>query len=606
MKKIFLLLLISTLTIKLKSQNSSVPPLEREVTLSISNESVPFVLNAISQQAAVVFSYSPNVISTTNKISIDVKAKSVRHTLNTIFTGTVKYKVRGKYIILQKNDDVAKEDVVVEGYLYDSQTGDKLTNATVYNKEQKVSTLTDEYGYFKLEVPTDASNPELKISKEGYADTLFSTTSDNLNYLNVELSSKAKVEETPVLVAPKEEHAKNKIKIPEWLIAKKLLINTKNISDTLFNKVQFSVIPFVSTNKLLTGSTVNDYSVNMTIGYVQGVRKMEIGGIANIVRGDAGVCQLAGVWNIVGGLSYGFQGAGTFNAVRSLKGIQAAGVINFVLDNAERVQLAGTGNIVGGKFSGFQAAGTFNISRKLKGAQIAGVVNLTEEAEGIQVAGVLNHASTIVGTQISGVLNNADSLDGIQVTGVFNRTAYFKGYQVALVNYADSCDGIPFGLFNFVRKGYHKIELSGDEVFYTNLAFRSGVKKFHTIVSAGIRPENGNDPVWMFGYGLGTTLGKSEKYLFDIDFSSQQVIRGGQFDAQNKIYKLTFALDRKISAKTSITVGITYNAFIADTKSKNYSDTFSLLVPYSITNSTSSNGYNVKTWIGGKIGIRFL
>ncbi|MCB8965194.1 MAG: STN domain-containing protein [Bacteroidales bacterium] len=102
MKKILLLFLISTLTINLKSQNSSVPPLEREVTLSISNESVPFVLNAISQQTAVVFSYSPNVISATNKISIDVKAKSVRHTLNTIFTGTVKYKVKGKYIILQK------------------------------------------------------------------------------------------------------------------------------------------------------------------------------------------------------------------------------------------------------------------------------------------------------------------------------------------------------------------------------------------------------------------------------------------------------------------------------------------------------------------------
>ncbi|MCB8965195.1 MAG: hypothetical protein H6536_09205 [Bacteroidales bacterium] len=45
---------------------------------------------------------------------------------------------------------LAKEDVVVEGYLYDSQTGDKLTNATVYNKEQKVSTITDEYGYFKF------------------------------------------------------------------------------------------------------------------------------------------------------------------------------------------------------------------------------------------------------------------------------------------------------------------------------------------------------------------------------------------------------------------------------------------------------------------------
>ncbi len=606
MKKILLLFLISTLTINIKSQNSSVPPLEREVTLSISNESVPFVLNAISQQTAVVFSYSPNVISTTNKISIDVEAKSVRHSLNTIFNGTVKYKVRGKYIILQKNDAMAKEEVVVEGYLYDSQTGDKLTNATVYNKEQKVSTITDEYGYFKLQVPTDAANPELKVSKEGYADTLLSPISGNLNYVNVELSTKQKIEETPLLIEPTIEKEKNRIKMPEWLIPNRLLINTKNISDTLFSKFQFSLIPFVSTNKLLSGKTVNDYSLNMTIGYVQGVRKVELGGIANIVREDAGYCQLAGVANVVGGLAYGFQGAGTFNAVRQMSGIQAAGVINFVLNDADYIQLGGTGNFVGGKFTGVQVAGIFNIGSEMSGVQVAGVTNLIGEAEGVQVAGVINHAKKIVGTQVAGVINNTDSLDGVQVTSVFNRAAYFKGYQIAVINYADSCDGIPIGLFNFVRKGYHKIELSADEVFYSNMAFRSGVKKFHSIVSVGLRPENLDNPVWMFGYGLGTTLGKSDKYLFDIDLTAHQVMKGSYFASRNSLYKFTLGLDRKISPKTSITFGLTYNIYVTDTNSKYYSDTFSSLVPYSFTNSTSSNGNSVKTWVGGKIGIRFL
>lgn len=606
MKKILLLFLISTLTINLKSQNSSVPPLEREVTLSISNESVPFVLNAISQQTAVVFSYSSNVISTTNKISIDVKAKSVRHTLNTIFTGTVKYKVKGKYIILQKNEALAKEEVVVEGYLYDSQTGDKLTNATVYNKEQKVSTITDEYGYFKLEVPTDAANPELKVSKEGYADTLLSPISGNLNYVNVELSTKQKIEETPLLIEPTIEREKHRIKMPEWLIPNRVLINTKNISDTLFSKFQFSLIPFVSTNKLLSGKTVNDYSLNMTIGYVQGVRKVELGGIANIVREDAGYCQLAGVANVVGGLAYGFQGAGTFNAVKQMSGIQAAGVINFVLNDADYIQVGGTGNFVGGKFTGVQVAGIFNIGSEMNGVQVAGVTNLTGEAEGVQVAGVLNHAKKIVGTQVAGVINNTDSLDGVQVASIFNRAAFFKGYQIAVINYADSCDGIPFGLFNFVRKGYHKIELLADEVFYSNLAFRSGVKKFHSIVSVGLRPENMDNPVWMFGYGLGTTLGKSDKYLFDIDLTAHQVMKGSYIASKNSLYKLTLGLDRKISPKTSVTFGLTYNIYVTETNSKYYSDTFSSLVPYSFTNSTSSNGNNVKTWVGGKIGIRFL
>ncbi|MCB8965196.1 MAG: hypothetical protein H6536_09210 [Bacteroidales bacterium] len=242
----------------------------------------------------------------------------------------------------------------------------------------------------------------------------------------------------------------------------------------------------------------------------------------------------------------------------------------------------------------------------MSGVQVAGVTNLTGEAEGVQIAGVLNHAKKIVGTQVAGVINNTDSLDGVQVTSIFNRAAYFNGYQIAVINYADSCDGIPFGLFNFVRKGYHKIELSADEGFYSNLAFRSGVKKFHSIVSVGIRPENLDNPVWMFGYGLGTTLGKSDKYLFDIDLTAHQVMKGSYFASRNSLYKLTLGLDRKISPKTSITFGLTYNIYVTDTNSKYYSDAFSSLVPYSFTNSTSGNGNNLKTWVGGKVGIRFL
>ncbi|MGE0078404.1 MAG: carboxypeptidase-like regulatory domain-containing protein [Bacteroidales bacterium] len=604
---LFILIVLSQILI---AQNKSTPILEREVTVSINDESVSFILTEISQKANFVFSYSPEVINTMQKTSIDVKDKSVRHILNTLFNGTVKFKERGKYIILQKVDiaeeSSSKKDVVVEGYLYDSQTGMKLTEATVYSKDNKVSTITDEYGYFKLEVPTNKTETELKISKDGYEDAHITPIKGKPSYINIELTNKDIAEDIPALVVPSAEQQKKKIKLPEWLIANKILINTRNISDTLFSKCQFSFVPFLSTNKLLSGRTINDYSLNMTVGYVQGVRKVELGGIANIVREDAGVCQLAGVANLVGGLSYGFQAAGTFNASRSLNGVQASGVINFVLEDAGYAQLAGTGNLVVGKFYGFQVAGIFNISSALKGVQISGITNLTGESQGVQVVGILNHAKKIVGTQVAGLINNTDSLDGVQVTSILNRASFFKGYQFAMINYADSCDGIPFGFFNFVRKGYHKIEISADEVFYSNVAFRSGVKKFHSIVSAGLRPENLDNPVWMFGYGLGTTLGKSDKYLFDIDLTAHQVMKGNSFSSKNSLYKLTLGLDRKVSPKTSITFGLTYNIYVTDTESKYYSDTFSSLVPYSFTNSTSSNGNNMKTWVGGKIGIRFL
>jgi len=259
----------------LKAQDASVPILEREVTLEISNESIQYILTAVSQQAGFVFSYSPDEINAGNKTSIVAKSITVRQVLNTLFTGKVSYKVKGKYVILKKSDIAqgakSSKEVVIEGYLYDSQTGEKLTEATVYSKEQMVSATTDEYGYFKLAVPISMIETELKVSKLGYTDTLIVPSKSQSNFVNLELDSKKKFDDYIALVMP-DEKSEWEFAFPEWLIADKLLVNSKNVSDTLFRKVQLSAFPFVRTNRFLSGSTINDYSFNMAVGYIQGVR----------------------------------------------------------------------------------------------------------------------------------------------------------------------------------------------------------------------------------------------------------------------------------------------------------------------------------------------
>lgn len=618
MKLYYSTILLTLLIVFAKAQDRTVPILEREISLSIFNETIPFILGSISQQAGFTFSYSPDIISTTSKTSIDVQNKSVRQVLNLLFNGSVKYKEKGKYLILQRNNTAEK---VVEGYLYNSQTGQKLTEATVYSKEQKLSAITNEYGYFKLEVPAEKDETEFRVSKEGYIDTLIIPAKQNENYLNVEVSLNESKKEVEALVVPVEASSEKGINLPEWLIANNLLINSRNISDTLFQKFQFSVFPPLSTNKLLSGNTVNDYSVNMTIGFTQGIRIFEVGGIANVVREDAGICQLAGVANIVGGTSNGFQAAGTLNASKLLNGMQAAGVINIVKNDGNFCQLAGTGNIVGGTFVGFQAAGTFNISERFNGVQAAGTLNISGVSEGTQIAGVFNQASNIVGAQVAGVFNNAkrvdgvqvagvfnsaDSIEGVQVAGVFNKATFIKGTQVAVFNFADSCSGLPIGLFSFVRKGYHKLEFSADEIFFTNLAFRSGVKQLHSIFSAGINPHELNDPLWTFGYGMGTTFGRSKKLNFDFDYTAQQVVKGNYFASVSSLNKLSFGVDWKIAPKTSLTFALSYNLYVTNTESEYYNSIFSTFMPYTFTNKTVGNNMNLKTWIGGKIGIRFF
>ncbi len=573
------------------AQKNEVPVLEREVTVNINNAPLQEALNDIAKQGDFVFSYNPDAIHASRNVSINVSHRPVRYTLNELFDGTVTYKVRGKYIILQENDNVqlAKKEQVIEGYIYDARSGQKLTETTVYDKDLLASAITDKYGYFRLELPAGQSSDALHISKKGYTDTLLAPLPGKVNYVDVELSKSAAGK--GLIEPPSTTVNKKRVVLPQWLIPKKIKINAGNLTDTLFRKVQFSLIPFLSTNKLLTGNVTNNVSINLTAGYVQEVRTIEVGGVLNMVRNNAGVCQLAGAGNIVGQSFHGFQAAGAWNIAGTMDGVQAAGAVNIVRNDAGVCQLAGAGNIVGGSFQGIQAAGAFNVTDKIKGMQVAGAFNTSHKVEGIQVSGALNNATEVTGGQISGFLN---------------RASVVNGFQLAVINIADSCSGIPIGVLSYVKKGYHKLELYADEVFYTNVAFRTGVKHFHNIFLAGIRPGNFDNPLWTFGYGLGTTFGKSGKLAVDIDATVQQIIRNSNFIENNQLYKIYAGIDKNLTPKLSIAAGITYNFFVSKPGSPGYENNYSGITPYTFSDATFSNGINLKTWPGVKIAVRFF
>jgi hypothetical protein len=675
------------LNLKIFAQDKNIPLLERNITLNVSNQKVPQVLDAISKQGGFIFSYSPDAINSDALVTFNVKNRPVRHVLNLVFDGNVRYKVRGKYIILKRNsseeESIDKKEQLVEGYVYDSKSGEKITEATVYDKNLLASAVTDNYGYFKMELPSGTPTSRLHVSKKGYTDTLISNLSDRVSYVNVTMSSNSKDSSKNTLLKSSVYKAEEPDQLSEWMISKKILINTRNLSDTIFRHTQFSLLPFLSTNKLLTGNTVNDYSFNVTIGYVQEVRIAEFGGVINGVRNDAKYCQMGGIANIVGGSSEGFQAAGILNYAKSVKGVQAGGIMNFVLQNVKSVQMGGIANVAGDSIEGVQLAGMINYAKTLNGlqasgilnfalkdvkscqlagilnstggsvtgAQIAGILNFSKSIDGVQaggianiahqdvhkgqVAGIVNYADRVNGAQVGGILNLTLSdikgfqlagignivggtSQGVQVAGILNYSAKNYGTQIAslvnvasvsngvqlgCVNISDSCEGIPIGLFSFVNRGYHKIELSADEIFYSDVAFRSGVKHFHNIFMAGLQPAGS---LWTFGYGLGTSFGNHDKLLFDLDLTGQQLIKGSYINSQNILYKVYAGIDRKILPKFSIVAGITFNFLMTDFKSTYFNDTFSKLAPYYFSNSTSGHGLNFKTWLGGKVAIRFL
>jgi len=379
--------------------------------------------------------------------------------------------------------------------------------------------------------------------------------------------------------------------------------SSKNqMADSIYRQMQISILPYMGTDGASSSNKNYNISLNILAGSVNDVRDLEVGGLLNLVHRNAGKCQLAGVGNIVGGSVTGFQSAGIFNQTNSVQGIQLAGVINNT-NLASGIQIAGTANNAK-RAEGIQIAGIVNNAPKGTCIQIAGVVNNIDSTS-VQIAGIANNANIISGTQIAGVVNRATEINGVQIAGIVNVAKKMKGVQIGFINIADSCQGTSIGVINILKNGVHQLEIYGDELFYSNVAFRSGTTKFHTILTVGMRPTKFENPLWTYGSGIGTTFSLSKKTAFDLDGTFSHVIKNGNF-GNNFLYKATFSLDHKIGKSTSIVIGCSYNFLSTNMRSADYNDVYSSMLHYYFSNHTYNNGYNLKSWAGVKVGLRFF
>jgi len=608
--RILVLSLSFVFYLTLQAQTTSVPFLERRISLTAINQPTEKILKQLSEQTGCVFSYSPQSVNVQNTSTVAVSNKPLKVVLKDVFGNNVNYKIRGKYIILKKSKESTKstEPKILEGYIYDKQSGRQLTEASIYDKKSRLSTITNQYGYFRIEVPQAQLASSLCVSKAGYSDTLLlsSTLNSYKRMMEVTLNTNTTKQESGISFRKF---------LPKWLLPRKIGIHSNNLTDSLFRKVQLSLMPMVNTNALLTGNTKNDWSINLTVGYVYAIQKCELGAGINIVRTNAGICQLAGVGNMVGGYSYGFQGAGGFNMAHDAFGIQSAGVINIV-SNKANIQTSGGMNVAGD--ANIQISGALNLAKdtsliQVAGGinragqttvQLAGAVNIAQNATFLQLTSGLNYASESSNIQISGCVNKAKMVN-VQI-GAVNIAKRSATLQLGIVNIADSCSGIPLGLFSYIRSGYHCLEISMDEASFATIAYRSGVQRFHSFFSAGILIRNFNDKLFTYGFGLGTSLGNPHKCLIDIDLSTNQFATSRKLLSDGNQFKLYGGIDKRLTRHLTLAAGVSYNVLLNKTTSTDDQLIYSKLVPYTLTNQELNNNTNLRTWIGGKVALRFL
>lgn len=601
----FPVLVLLVLSLPLSASGQNVPPLERVVTISFYQEHYDVVLTKLSKEGKFTFSYSSSILDPSGTVSGTFEKKTVREILTKIFGGKIQFKEKGNYIILTRTASPPKSSVtplVITGYVSDAETGEKIPEVSIYDRKTFSAAVSNQYGYFRLRIEKPSAENQISINKKGFLDTVVTIRNDNAEQFadfflvpeakaivveklkesdlqSDSVSAAAEIEiledNAPPLGPEQEVSTKERKKDSR----KESRINMRNIRDTLYRDFQVSFVPFIGSNEMLSGNVINDYSLNVLGGYSLGTQEIEIGGLFNVDRGHVAKFQIAGLFNAVGGKT---------------NGVQVAGVINMANEKVTATQLAGTLNFNLHEVHGVQAAGVININGgPSRGVQIAGVANIQiQDYQGSQIAGVLNVAThKITGTQVSGLIN-------------FGRVV--KGSQIGIINVADSVHGVPVGFISLVRRGYHKLEIAADEVFYTNLAFRTGVRQFYNIFNAGIQPDDLGNPVYTFGYGVGTAP-KLTRWLFlNIDLTANHVEEGHLTLKTSLLNKLYTGFDFQLSPKFSITAGATLNAYVTRRDLSEYPALFTGYEPSFVSDREIGDNSRMRMWWGAKVGVRFF
>lgn len=621
-------------------------------------------LDQLEKQCGCLFSYNTQQLDAFGKIEAAYYDTPLSSVLEDITHNKFEIKQRSRYIMLiereSRNEPHSnRSNFIVEGFVRNAQTGETVHKATVYVVGEKYATLSDERGYYKLEMNSSAENVGLSYSKQYFFDTIVVVKPAGSTHLqNIQLSPREKGPEPmpAAKVGLKEKEVEN-LPMVRLLVSEKQRSKAVNLEFLERIPVQLSFLPMAGTNQFTSGFNTNIVSLNLIAGYNAGLSGVEMSAVMNILRFNMDGVQLAGTGNIVGGNVRGVQVAGAFNNVRgSVTGAQGAGIYNIVLDTVIGAQTAGVFNVLRGSINGAQLAGLFNVATEnmngLQGAglfnytkkdvkygQLAGFMNLSRNLSGAQVSGFTNIASgDAIGLQISGFTNLCGGeLNGTQIAGFGNvarqgaseqisgfinvsadaqtQVASFlnvgktvKGAQVALINVSDS-SAVQIGLLSFSAKGRHQVSFFADELQYLNVAFKTGTRKFYNIIQAGYGSYYGLH-MYSYGYGFGLEMGPAENR---VHLCLEPGVRQyGDFENNKHPLNLNIHLDPLITVKlnkknSQLVFGPTFNLFVQTGAIQNTDPTRSGVLQvdksYPAVFDPVQGVIELENWIGFKLGV---
>lgn len=567
--------------------------LQRRVSVQATRKPVREIFKSVEKQAGFYFSFDNSLVNTDSLVTISAKNKTVEDVLKSVFGSRYQYLESADHLIIQTS--TAPPSWFVSGMVTDMFTGEPVSYATIYERQQLVSTMSDENGRFRLQLRSRRPGVAISISKVSYADTLILLSSEQAQDMKVDIRQVSYVMDSVVISGVEK----------NWLasafISSKQTMNSLNL-DNFFAKqpFQISLTPGLGSHGRMGSQVVNKFSLNVLGGYTAGVKGFELGTLFNIVKHDMGYVQVAGFFNIVGGSVYGLQIGGLYNSVLdSVSGVQIATVSNIVAKDMKGIQIAGLYNH-SFHSKGIQVAGLGSVNVKsCKGVAIGGIFNSTQKMDGLQIAGIANvNVKGTKGVQVAGITNfSGHEVRGLQVAGLVNITKSLKGMQIGLINIADTSEGYSIGFLNMIRKGYHKVSISTSELQHLTFAYKSGNQRLYSILVAGFQLDE-NEQAFSIGYGLGIDRALGKNFFLNPELTHQYFFTGNE-EQQNLLSRLQLNIKYRLGKFCEIYAGPAFSVLYAKQTSPVEGYTTDLSRGY----PSISFGKEVKGWIGWNIGL---
>lgn len=449
------------------------------------------LFDEITQKEGIYFSYNSNLLNVDSTLNINKYVGPVEEYMSNILGSKYFFKESGKHLIitygpLRMGADIdwvtnQKKNGMIIGVIRDIRTNKSLANASVYDRLTfQSATLSNQDGYFELNLKYPEKTVSITLSKENYKDTTITLI------LPIEIKTGKEKSETGYYGFSEKGNSLYDSFFGSMFTNSRQQLQSMNLGGFFaYSPFQVSLTPGLSTHGFINSQVVNKFSLNIIGGSTAGVRGFEMAGIFNVNQYHVNGTQVAGVLNVVGG---------------NVKGLQMAGVGNIALRNSSAVQIAGV----------------WNNTDTLKGLQIAGITNIAKTGSGSQIAGALNISKDEISNQITGGVNIAKKVKGIQLAG--------------LLNIADSSD-YPIAVFNFIKNGRKLAAVQIDESTFLSANFSSGGRVLYSNLGIGTFLDN-SDSNGKYGleFGLGGNIilkpnfslsaEINQRHFFNNDFKS--------------------------------------------------------------------------------------